>query len=167
MTIAGQLLLGGIVTALALIAQAGFIAFAFAIAHRIVPLRFRQTRTGATAMLAAATLWMLGALSVAAWLWAGLFMYLGAFDALEPSLYFATVSLTTLGFGDVILSDDVRLLSAIVAANGLLMFGLSTAFMIEFVGEVRRDEEEDPGSASSSNSPQSGPAPVARNGNTE
>ena len=152
MTIAGQLLLGGIVTALAIIAQAGFIAFAFAIAHRIVPLRFRQTRTGATAMLAAATLWMLGALSVAAWLWAGLFMYLGAFDALEPSLYFATVSLTTLGFGDVILSDDVRLLSAIVAANGLLMFGLSTAFMIEFVNNVRKDEQDWPTRSSSRSS---------------
>ena len=167
MSITAQLLVGGIVTAVAIVVQAGFIACAFAIVRRIVPLRLRQTRTGGTAMLAAATLWMLGALTVAAWLWAGLFMYLGAFDALEPSLYFATVSLTTLGFGDVILSDDVRLLSAIVAANGLLMFGLSTAFMIEFVGEVRRDEEEDPGSAASSNSPQSGPAPVARNGNTE
>ncbi len=120
-------------------------------------------------MLAAATLWMLGALTVAAWLWAGLFMYLGAFDALEPSLYFATVSLTTLGFGDVILSDDVRLLSAIVAANGLLMFGLSTAFMIEFVGGVRReeDEEQGPGSASSSSSPRSRPAPNSRNGITQ
>lgn len=167
MSITAQLLLGGIVTAIAMIVQAGFIACAFAIAHRILPLRFRQTRIGGTAMLAAATLWMLGALTVAAWLWAALFMYLGAFDALEPSLYFATVSLTTLGFGDVILADDVRLLSGIVAANGLLMFGLSTAFMIEFVGEVRNDEEQDSGSASSPRSPERGPAQVARNGITE
>ena len=61
-------------------------------------------------------------------------------EALEPALYFATVSLTTLGFGDVILSQDVRLLSAIVAANGLVMFGLSTAFLLEFVGQVREEK---------------------------
>ena len=67
-------------------------------------------------------------------------MALGAFQALEPALYFATVSLTTLGFGDVILSQEVRLLSAIVAANGLIMFGFSTAFLLEFVGDVREEE---------------------------
>lgn len=144
MNIMVQLILGGVTTAFAMIVQAGFIACAFAIADRTVPLRFRRTRMGGTAMLAAATLWMLGALTVAAWVWAGLFVYLGAFDAFEPSLYFAIVSLTTLGFGDVILSADVRLLSGIVAANELLMFGLSTAFMIEFVNNVRRDEQEWP-----------------------
>lgn len=144
MTITAQLLLGGIVTAIAMIVQAGFIAFAFAVPRRAVPLRFRKSRTGATVMLAGATLWMLAALAIAAWLWAGIFMCLGAFDALETALYFATVSLTTLGFGDVILSPEVRLLSAIVAANGLLMFGLSTAFLLEFVGDVRNDEKGTP-----------------------
>lgn len=93
-------------------------------------------------MLAAATIWMLAALTFAAWLWAGLFLWLGAFGSLEPALYFATVSLTTLGFGDVVLAEDVRLLSAVVAANGLIMFGLSTAFLIEFVSDVREEEEE-------------------------
>lgn len=141
MSITAQLLLGAMVVALTMIAQAGFVAVAFAVADRLVPARFRSSRWGSTLMLAAATIWMLAALTVAAWLWAGLFLWLGAFESLEPALYFATVSLTTLGFGDIILTEGIRLLSAIVAANGLIMFGLSTAFLIEFVGDVREEEE--------------------------
>jgi len=33
-------------------------------------------------------------------------------------------------------------MATVVAANGLIMFGLSTAFLIEFVGDVREEEEE-------------------------
>lgn len=143
MSIAAQLLLGALVVAVTMIAQAGFVAAAFAASDRLVPPRFRSSRLASMLMLAAATIWMLAALTFAAWLWAGLFLWLGAFSSLEPALYFATVSLTTLGFGDIILAEDVRLLSAVVAANGLIMFGLSTAFLIEFVDDVREEEEEE------------------------
>ncbi|WP_156841917.1 ion channel [Novosphingobium aquimarinum] len=140
MTITTQLLVGALMVGLTMIVQAGFVATAFAIDDRMIPSWFRKSRVGTTLLLASATIWMLLALTAAAWLWAGLFMALGAFQELEPALYFATVSLTTLGFGDVILSPEVRLLSAIVAANGLIMFGLSTAFLLEFVGDVRDEE---------------------------
>ena len=140
MTIAMQSLIGALMVGFTMIVQAGFVAAAFAVDDRVIPSRFRKSRVGGTLLLASATIWMLLALTAAAWLWAGLFMALGAFQALEPALYFATVSLTTLGFGDVILSQEVRLLSAIVAANGLIMFGLSTAFLLEFVGDVREEE---------------------------
>ena len=140
MTIALQLLIGALMVGLTMVVQAGFVAAAFAVDDRVIPSRFRKSRLGGTMLLASATIWMLLALTAAAWLWAGLFMALGAFQELEPALYFATVSLTTLGFGDVILSQEVRLLSAIVAANGVIMFGLSTAFLLEFVGDVREEE---------------------------
>ena len=140
MTIAMQSLIGALMVGFTMIVQAGFVAAAFAVDDRVIPSRFRKSRLGGTMLLASATIWMLLALTAAAWLWAGLFMALGAFQELEPALYFATVSLTTLGFGDVILSQEVRLLSAIVAANGLIMFGLSTAFLLEFVGDVREEE---------------------------
>ena len=140
MTIAMQSLIGALMVGFTMIVQAGFVAAAFAVDDRVIPSRFRKSRVGGTLLLASATIWMLLALTAAAWLWAGLFMALGAFQALEPALYFATVSLTTLGFGDVILSQEVRLLSALVAANGLIMFGFSTAFLLEFVGDVREEE---------------------------
>ena len=126
MSIVAQLAIGTVTVALTIIMQACFAAIAFSVDDRFTPPRTRTTRFGATLLLAASTIWMLLAITLAAWIWAGLFIVLGAFEALEPALYFATVSLTTLGFGDVILSQDVRLLSAIVAANGLVMFGLSS-----------------------------------------
>lgn len=91
-----------------------------------------------TIALTLITLWLLVAISLTVWLWAGLFLYLRLFDALEPSLYFSIVSLTTLGFGDIILPEDWRILSGLIAANGLVLFGLSTAFLIEVVIQLNK-----------------------------
>jgi len=66
------------------------------------------------------------------------FPMLGTFDALEPALYFSVVSFTTLGFGDVVLTPQWRLLPGMSAANGLLIFGLSTAFLVEFFTHLRK-----------------------------
>ena len=61
------------------------------------------------------------------------FLAVGAFDALEPAVYFALVSFTTAGFGDITLGPDWRLLSGLTTANGFLMFGWSTAYMVELM----------------------------------
>lgn len=86
--------------------------------------------------LTLSTLWLLAALSVSIWIWAIAFWKIGAFHELEPALYFSMVSFTTLGFGDVTLPQDWRLLSGIVAANGLILFGLNTAFLIEILDRL-------------------------------
>jgi hypothetical protein len=72
------------------------------------------------------------------WLWALVYLALGEFDRLEPALYFSTVVFTTLGFGDVLSSPDWRLMAACEAASGLLLFGLSTAFLFEVLREILR-----------------------------
>lgn len=46
----------------------------------------------------------------------------------ESALYFSATSFTTLGYGDVVLDPKWRLFGAIERANGLLLFGWSTAF---------------------------------------
>jgi hypothetical protein len=58
---------------------------------------------------------------------------LGAIETLETAVYFSTVTFTTLGFGDITLDEDWRLLSSFEAANGLLMFGWSTALVFAAV----------------------------------
>jgi len=65
--------------------------------------------------------------------WAVYFYATGALETFELAVYFALVSYTTLGFGDVILDPDARILSGLLAANGLIIFGLTTAIIIEFV----------------------------------
>jgi hypothetical protein len=82
-------------------------------------------------ILSVSTLWLLAALSIAIWIWAGFFQLLGCFSSLEESLYFSMVSFTTVGFGDVTLPQQWRILSGMIAANGLVLFGLNTAFLIE------------------------------------
>ena len=58
-----------------------------------------------------------------------LFMGLVLFETIEPTLYFAAATLTTSGYGDIILPLSWRLLTGIFAANGLLLFDLCAAFL--------------------------------------
>jgi Ion channel len=76
------------------------------------------------------------------WTYALLYMGLGVLDGLEPALYFSTVSFTSLGYGDIVLGPDWRILGAIEGANGLILFGWSTAFLISMMGKLRALEHE-------------------------
>lgn len=79
------------------------------------------------------SLWLLAGLSASIWIWAVFLHWTGALADLELSLYFSLVSFTTLGFGDILLEKPYRLLSGMMAADGLILFGLTTAFLIEFI----------------------------------
>jgi voltage-gated potassium channel Kch len=68
--------------------------------------------------------------------WAALFVLLGEFAQFSDALYFSGVTFATLGYGDMLLSPAWRLLSALEAANGILMFGVSTAVMSAAVNDV-------------------------------
>ncbi len=63
-------------------------------------------------------------------LWAVSYKWIGAFETFEQSLYFSLVTYTTLGYGDLILQDNHRLMGAIEAANGVIMLGWSTAIVV-------------------------------------
>lgn len=65
--------------------------------------------------------------------WAFTYMYLEAVQNFEEALYFSIVSFTTLGYGDVTLSDEFRLLGSLEAANGIIIFGWSTAITVAVV----------------------------------
>lgn len=75
--------------------------------------------------------------TVSVWLWAAAFHLLDVFDTFEEAMYFTLVTFTTLGYGDVLLPQEWRLLGGIAAANGLLSFGLTTALLIESLRHVR------------------------------
>jgi len=66
-------------------------------------------------------------------MWAAAYLTLGAIQGLENSLYFSMVTFTTLGYGDVILSEQWRLLASFEAANGIIMFGWTTAVVMAVV----------------------------------
>ncbi len=60
----------------------------------------------------------------------------------EEALYFSTVSFTALGFGDVVIEGSWRLLSAIQAMTGLLVFGWSTALLFAVVQRIWSFDEQ-------------------------
>ncbi len=88
-------------------------------------------------VLCTTALWVLLQMTVAVWLWALTFSGLGIFTSLEEAVYFALVSFTTLGFGDILLPIEWRLLGGMAALNGLLNMGLVTAAMIEVLRQLR------------------------------
>jgi hypothetical protein len=66
-------------------------------------------------------------------LWAVVYVGLGAIESFEKALYFSMVTFTTLGYGDIVLPEQWRLLSSFEAANGIIIFGWTTAIVIAVV----------------------------------
>ena len=73
---------------------------------------------------------------IEAWAWAGVYMILGEFDNVERALYFSIVTSTTLGYGDITLSEHWQLLSTFEAMGGLILFGATTAFLLGVMGKM-------------------------------
>lgn len=74
------------------------------------------------------------------WIYALTYLALGEFGDVETALYFATSAFTTVGFGDVVISEKWRMLSAAESANGFLLIGWSTAFLVSVSARVRAFE---------------------------
>jgi hypothetical protein len=77
-------------------------------------------------------------------LWAGLYLRLGIFDERNTAVYFSFITMTTTGYGDITLSGEPRLLAAFQAMNGMLLFGLSTAFLFAVLQETFRNRGSRP-----------------------
>jgi hypothetical protein len=69
-------------------------------------------------------------------LWAVMYVWLDAIEHFERALYFSTVTFTTLGYGDIVLDPRWQLLAAFEAANGIIMFGWTTAIVVAVVQRV-------------------------------
>jgi hypothetical protein len=80
---------------------------------------------------------LVGIHTVEVWFYAMAYLAVGALNNLEAALYFSITSFTTLGYGDIVLDHRWRMLGAIEGANGLLLFGWSTAFLISVTNRMR------------------------------
>lgn len=69
-------------------------------------------------------------------LWAGAFMLCGEFSDASTAFYHSAVNFASLGYGDIVMSDDWRLLGAIEAAVGVMMFGMSAAVLFAATSKV-------------------------------
>lgn len=72
------------------------------------------------------------------WLHALVFWWLGAIPDLSAAVYFSTISYSSLGYNDLVIAQQWRLLGAIEGITGLLMIGWSTAFFVTVVAQFNR-----------------------------
>jgi hypothetical protein len=68
--------------------------------------------------------------------WAVFYRWRGLFPDFETSLYFSLGSYTTIGYGDVVLPQRWRLLGGIEGVSGVLLCGLSAAFIFALVNSA-------------------------------
>lgn len=75
-------------------------------------------------------------IQAAAW---GLFLrWTGLLPSITEASYFSGASITTLGYGDILLQYPWRHLGTLIAVSGVLMFGCSTAFLFVILQSVWR-----------------------------
>jgi hypothetical protein len=76
------------------------------------------------------------------WFYALLFLAIGAIGDFEAALYFSTVTFSSLGYGDIVLTPQWRTFGAIEAANGLILIAWSTAFLLSLMSRLRALEHD-------------------------
>ena len=66
-------------------------------------------------------------------LWAVLYVVCGEFRDFGTAYYHSAVNYTSLGYGDLIMSPSWKLLGPLETANGMLLFGVSTAMIFAVI----------------------------------
>lgn len=81
--------------------------------------------------------------TVQIWTWAFLMYLSGYFPDFETTFYFAIVTYTTLGYGDIIPPEGFRIVASFASITGLLTFGISTAFLISALSRLNPKASSD------------------------
>jgi voltage-gated potassium channel len=100
--------------------------------HRLM----RAVRIMPLTLLLGASLGIFAIHTFEIWTYAALYLSVGAVAHFEQALYFSTVTYATIGYGDVLLPHDWRILGAIEGATGVIMLGWSTAFLVSLLAKL-------------------------------
>jgi hypothetical protein len=133
----GDLIFGSAVMVACLFVQCLFVALLIGILLRMErrgfikpsPLRTAATLTLFTLIMVAGTLGQIG-------VWASVFLVRGEFSDFATAFYHSTVNFATLGYGDIVMSEQERLLGALEAVNGVMMFGLTTGVLFSVMNAL-------------------------------
>jgi len=68
--------------------------------------------------------------------WAAFYWWQNCLPTFESSLYFSVITYTTVGYGDLVLGPEWRLLAGVEALTGILMCGLSTGYFFAVVNRL-------------------------------
>lgn len=142
MLVANLLVASAMVTLTVMVHFLGLVALGAVVKRRLraVPIPTTVLRQSGAVLFIILSLFALHMIEI--WLYAWLYMVLGEFETLESALYFSTSTFTTVGFGDIYLDQKWRMLSAIQSANGFLLIGWSTAYLVSVMSIVRDIDSE-------------------------
>ena len=71
-------------------------------------------------------------------LWGFLFVGLGEFEEVYPAVYHSAVNFTSLGYGDIVMKEEWKLLGPLEAANGILMMSMTAAALTAILQYIIR-----------------------------
>lgn len=126
----GNLIIGCLTMAVCLAIQCVILSILLRVLFELKKKQLLQlTLAGVSFVLIAVMLGMLAGNLLQMAIWAGLFYACGEFEEFATAFYHSVVNFTTLGYGDFVMSKGRRLLGALEAANGVIMFGLTTGFL--------------------------------------
>jgi Ca2+/Na+ antiporter len=97
-------------------------------------------------IVAGITLLALAAHIVEIAMWAVVFGLCAEFPDFATAFYASAENYTTLGYGDLVMSATWRLLGPLEAADGMLMFGVSTAMIFAIIHrliQIRLHDSDD------------------------
>ena len=69
-------------------------------------------------------------------MWGLLFVALGEFDEYYEAIYHSAVNFASLGYGDIVMSKDWKLLGPLEAVCGVLMLGMTAAALTAIIQQV-------------------------------
>jgi len=105
-------------------------------------LRRRPGRLQQATMILLAVFGLFALHTVQIWTYAVAYRSLGELHDFEEALYFSTVTFVTLGYGDVVLTSNWRVFSAIEGANGVILIAWSTAFLLTVTSRLKMLEHD-------------------------
>jgi hypothetical protein len=98
-----------------------------------------------TWLVARITWWLIVIHLVEIALWALFFWWQKCLPDAEASFYFSGVTYATIGYGDLVLPKEWRLFGPLEGLTGILLCGLSTAFLIATLSRmIARSHENQP-----------------------
>lgn len=97
----------------------------------------REVRLLPLTLLLLAGMGIIAIHTVEIWIYAGIYLALGALGNFEEALYFSTQAYASIGYGDVLLPHDWRIFGAIEGPVGIIMLGWSTAFLVSLLARLK------------------------------
>ena len=84
-------------------------------------------------IVASATLFALTAHLMEIAVWAMVLVFCGEFARVGIAFYDSAMNYTSLGYGDVVMSGSWKMLGPLETADGMVMFGVSTAMIFAVI----------------------------------